>query len=299
MKREPRKKIEHLPEIPELVFEKPIGGGFFSQVYYGSYNGTIPVAIKVIQRGSEQTVNNEIELLNQLFGLHHIVQLLKVYDTEYRILVFRHIDSIDSNYFFAHISPKRFQRVLKYLVRAIKYAHMKGIVHRDIKLGNILILKHFQDLVLIDWGCGCKVTNDMSPKAGSRTCRSPEMLLGYNDYGYGCDMWALGVFIFYTLCKGSVPWKANSSFDVIVKMAPYFGSSPFFDLSEKYYLNMSSELAEGISSCERKAFSDIIVLGELADSDLMDLMLSLLCIDPEHRLKSNNVLQHRYFSHKY
>ena len=56
-------------------------------------------------------------------------------------LVLRYIPGKDCSKYFKHILPdkKIVKSIMRQLVEAVKYCHQHGVVHRDIKLENILI----------------------------------------------------------------------------------------------------------------------------------------------------------------
>ena len=295
-KRMKRRILKELPVIEGLEFGTIVGEGFFSHVYSGKYFGK-DVAIKVIERGSDSTIDREIELLKELKGSPHTIQLLNVFEEEATILVFEFIPSIPSEHIITHNSSSRMRRMLHYLLESVGEAHKRGIVHRDIKAANIMIYPHFADLKLIDWGCGIHVSDDMSPKEGSRTCRSPEMLLGSRKYGTGCDRWAIGIFILFILTKGEVPWKSASTNELLIKISQFYGIKPFEAIARKYRLEIPDEARDKMCREPVKSLQSAFhpSMMKLVDDRLMSLLNGLLQIDPERRLTVEQALQHSYF----
>ena len=292
-----RHALNCFPQLDYLKFERCIGQGHFSHVYQGRYHQGTPVAIKVIERGSDRLVSREIRILNTLRGVPNIVQLYEVIEDRNTLLVFELLEGLDSVEVFEHLTLKRLKKLLKAVLEALKAAHAKGIAHRDVKLGNIVVTNHFREIKLIDWGCGIFVTGDMSSRAGSRQCRPPEMLLGYKNYGYKCDMWAVGVLIIYILSGGEIPWRARTSDDTLIRMSTYFGGNAIDDIAGKLHIRIDEELddafcddpEEDLESCFSDDFDD------LWDTDLIDLMKKLLNIDPDARLTAEEALNHKFF----
>ena len=302
-----RRRLEVLPQFSFLQFGEEIGHGNFSHVYRGTYHGNQSVAIKVIERGSDTLIDNEIELLRELQGCPHVVQLYEVLsieneasNQETRILVFEMIETADREDLFDEISLGQLQTVLRMLLEALRAAHARGIVHRDVKLGNILISPTYDNAVLIDWGCGCFISDSMSAKAGSRSCRPPEMLMGYRNYGWAGDMWAFGVLILFFLSDGFIPWKARVTPKAIARMSQYFGGDRMWALAARLGLPVPDTQGEQISrSPVRKiesAFSDD--LKDLRHPLLVDLMMKCMELDPVNRLSADEALRHPFFKEK-
>lgn len=292
----PRKILEKFPTIEGLEFGKKLGQGHFSEVYQGEWDKG-PAAIKVIERGSQHLIQTEIELLEALKGLPHIVQLFKVFKTETTILVFELVRSLDIDDFFDELDSVRLKFIIRALLEATKGAHSKGIVHRDIKMGNIMVSHDFKDLKLIDWGCGARISTEMSPKAGSRTCRSPEMLLGYKNYGTGCDAWAIGTFIVYILTDSIIPWKAKTSDDALISLSKIYGSEPFIKLAAKYNIVIEDSVVEKMCTTPKRTIESYFDKNceDLIDPRLVDLVKKLLVIDPDERCTIQEALDHPYF----
>lgn len=290
-----RKILEKFPDIPYLQFGDLIGHGNFSHVYKGIYHKKTPVAIKVIERGSERMLETEIELLNDLKNAPHIVQLYEVISEPQTMLVFEECDNIDRDELFDVLSLKNFQTILLYLFQALEAAHSRDIVHRDVKLGNILISRDFSNVILIDWGCGAYISDSMSSKAGSRSCRPPEMLLGYRNYGAKCDIWAMGILIYQTLCGDILPWKAKNSQKSLSILADYFGGQNLADIVHRYNLdekNITFDLGLPKFDLESAFDEDF---RDLFDTDLIDLMKKCLNLDLDQRPTATQAMQHPFF----
>jgi len=292
----PRKIFDKLPQIEGLSFGQTIGSGHFSEVFEGIYNSQ-PVAIKLIERGSEKLISTEIQILNQLRGCPEIIQLLAVINDITTVLVFEIVKPISFESFIDQISPQSMRFVLRSLLEATQYAHKFGIVHRDIKFGNILISTDLKELKLIDWGCGTYISDEMSPKAGSRTVRSPEMLIGYKGYKFGGDSWAIGSFILFILCEGELPWKCRTSPLTLISLSKFFGSEKIKDIASRNGIELDSEIVNELSELPIESLSEKFSkrLFHLIEPDLMDLMNKLMEIDYAHRLSIEEALKHPYF----
>lgn len=289
---------EYLPYIPYLRFGDCIGNGHFSHVYLGKYHNAETVAVKLIERGSAHLIQNEVTLLKALKDKSpHIVQLYEIIQKEETLLVFEYVKSIPIDNFFADVTVSKFRYVVKSVLEALEAAHKLGIVHRDVKLGNIMISSDFKTVKLIDWGCGCFVSDDMSPKAGSRHCRPPEMLMGITDYGTGCDIWAVGIFIMFVLTNMEIPWKAKTSNDTLIRMSEYFGGNELDRIADKLGIRLSERVDEAFADEPEKSLESSFDKNFhfLFDPDLIDLMKTLLNPDLSKRPTAHEALQHPFF----
>lgn len=293
-----RRVLEKLPEIPTLQFGECLGFGHFSHVYAGIYKNKYPVAIKIIERGSEKLVVKEISLLNELKGLPHIVQLYEVIHAESQLLVFELLKGMSEEAFYAGLTLERFRFVLRCLFEALRAAHEKNIVHRDVKFGNILIAEDWSDVKLIDWGCGSVISDMMSAKAGSRSVRSIEMLLGCRGYRTKCDMWAMGTFIFTVLCGGNLPWKRSTTWETVIAMAGFVGRRSTLQMAKWYESDMPEEVAEAVRNAEPQRFRSCYSpeMKHVCDKNLIDLMHKLLVMSPDTRISAEEALAHPFFA---
>ncbi|KAK5127876.1 hypothetical protein LTR85_004993 [Meristemomyces frigidus] len=124
------------------------------------------------------------------------------------------------------LTPPMVQRMFAELVSAVRYLHDHWIVHRDIKLENVLVNMPTQQLIelqdptahptpivtLTDLGLSRKIPQPpesplLTTRCGSEDYAAPEILLGQPYDGRQTDAWALGVLL-YALMEGRLPFDA-------------------------------------------------------------------------------------------
>lgn len=95
-------------------------------------------------------------------------------------------------------------------MEAIAYCHSKRILHRDIKLDNILLTVD-GGVKLCDFGVSKQVRNGerMNEQCGTPAYIAPEILQGLGYEGFAIDIWSAGV-VLYAMLYGTVPFKANN-----------------------------------------------------------------------------------------
>jgi len=104
--------------------------------------------------------------------------------------------------------------IVKQAASALKYAHTRGIAHRDMKPENVCFCNNDlsnNHVKVIDWGLGFYFGQArMSSAVGSLTYAAPEVLESRDVGGYtsACDLWSLGVVTYVMLC-GKPPFWGN------------------------------------------------------------------------------------------
>ncbi|KAI9706763.1 MAG: hypothetical protein M1820_004733 [Bogoriella megaspora] len=195
------------------------------------------VAIKIVQHGPaggadeervETSLKREIEIMKSIS--HPSLVHLKAYDQDERraLLVLTYCPGSDLFNLASEnrglISPSLIQRMFSELVSAVLYLHENYIVHRDIKLENVLVnvpqptlptINSYQTypnpiITLTDLGLSRRIPSPpMSPllttRCGSEDYAAPEILLGQPYDGRATDAWALGVLL-YALMEGRLPF---------------------------------------------------------------------------------------------
>ena len=115
-----------------------------------------------------------------------------------------------------HFSEKQTAIIMYQIFSSIKYCHENGIIHRDIKAENILVQDSLNLFVkIIDFG-SCEILTKSkltsTYKVGSPSYIAPEVLNG-EEYDYCCDIWSLGVLMYYLL-SGNKPFTGNTEEEI-------------------------------------------------------------------------------------
>lgn len=106
--------------------------------------------------------------------------------------------------------------IMYQLISALAYLHKNKIIHRDLKLENILLEDKSDPLniKLIDFSSACYYTNNKQIQGiiGSIYYIAPEVLTG--PYNQKCDMWSCGIIMYILLC-GHPPFDSDSDAEII------------------------------------------------------------------------------------
>jgi predicted Ser/Thr protein kinase len=109
-------------------------------------------------------------------------------------------------------------RIISQVAEGLDYAHKRGVIHRDIKPGNIL-LDESGDVYVTDFGIArlAESTSQFTGSGivGTPTYISPEQAMG-NPVDARTDIYSLGV-VLYQMVTGDVPFSAETPMAVVIK----------------------------------------------------------------------------------
>lgn len=109
------------------------------------------------------------------------------------------------------VEPAEAARIGLWVLRALRAAHSAGVLHRDVKPGNVL-LGHDGRVLLTDFGIaqieGDTTITRTGEVVGSVDYLAPERVRGH-DPGPSSDLWALGATL-YTAVEGRSPFRRTS-----------------------------------------------------------------------------------------
>jgi len=119
------------------------------------------------------------------------------------------------------LSVRQSVQFLRQIAGALAAVHAKGVLHRDLKPGNIMV-RADGSLALIDFGLAkrAKIENEITDKGeifGTPYYMSPEQGHG-NDVDERSDIYSLGV-IFFEMLTGEKPFRADTAMGIIYRHA--------------------------------------------------------------------------------
>ncbi|KAH8728324.1 hypothetical protein GQ44DRAFT_45628 [Phaeosphaeriaceae sp. PMI808] len=254
------------------ILGQTLGEGEFGKVKMGwKRDSTVEVAIKLIRRetlgGNQnrlQKIYREIQILRQL-DHPNIVRLHEMVETDRHIGII--LEYASGGELFDYILNHRYlkdgpaRKLFSQLISGVGYLHRKGIVHRDLKLENLLLDRN-KNIIITDFGfantfnasdelseeveyrLGDKdfirslglEANDtahrgdlMQTSCGSPCYAAPELVVSDSLYtGRKVDVWSCGV-ILYAMLAGYLPFDddpANPEGDNINLLYKYIVSTP-------------------------------------------------------------------------
>jgi len=113
------------------------------------------------------------------------------------------------------------RRILTEVADALAYAHLRGVIHRDIKPDNILLDRQTGRAMVTDFGiawameAGARLTAT-GIAVGTPTYMSPEQAVGDRELDGRSDLYSVGV-VGYQMLTGRVPFEAGNSMALLLK----------------------------------------------------------------------------------
>ncbi|KAJ1551337.1 hypothetical protein HK096_001004 [Nowakowskiella sp. JEL0078] len=271
----------------EYTLAEKLGRGGFGDVYSATTSSGLKVAIKMISKVQMNKANmasrvaNEVEIHWQLnhpaiLALHNYFE-----DKSYVYLV---IELCSEGELFQYLqkrqriqgltggvlkgsvlSEEEIRGVMRQVVEGVMYLHDNGIIHRDLKLSNLLLTEDYK-LKIADFGLAAKINSahgEQKTMCGTPNYISPE-IVSRLPYGLASDVWSLGC-MFVTLLTGTPPFESKE-----VKTT--------LDRVTKGDYTLPSQL--------------------LKFPHAVDLIQKMLQKNPTQRISMNKILQHPFFNGK-
>ena len=169
---------------------------------------------KIKNERQKQKIKQETEIMETLSKSKNIVKIFETYETKKHIcIVMEYICAGDLLTYIkkrSKLTEPVAKFIFKQIVLGIKHIHDNNIIHRDIKLDNIL-LDLDNNIKICDFGVSRKINigDIMFEQCGTPAYIAPEILINKGYEGFGVDVWSAGV-VLYAMLSGTVPFKGNN-----------------------------------------------------------------------------------------
>uniref|UniRef100_A0A3P8U3G8 non-specific serine/threonine protein kinase n=1 Tax=Amphiprion percula TaxID=161767 RepID=A0A3P8U3G8_AMPPE len=216
------KNFYHTKRVGNYLIGRKLGEGSFAKVREGLHALTgEKVAVKVIdkrkaKKDSYVTKNLRREgHIQQMIRHPNITQLLDILETENSYYLVMELcpggNLMNRIYDKKRLDERETQKYIRQLVLAVEHLHRAGVVHRDLKIENLL-LDEQDNIKLIDFGLSnCAgilgYSDPFSTQCGSPAYAAPE-LLSRKKYGPKVDVWSIGVNM-YAMLTGTLPFTVE------------------------------------------------------------------------------------------
>lgn len=252
---------------------KEIGSGGYGKVFVAKdremQNRMVAIKkVMVFDDEKKKAFQKEVAIMKEL-DHPNICKLLETYE-QGRFMYFvmelcEGREVFDRIMDHGQIEEKTTADIVRQSASALKYAHNRGIAHRDMKPENICFCTDDpkdNQIKVIDWGLGFYFGEArMSSAVGSLTYAAPEVLEAQAVEGYSCacDLWSLAVVTYVMLC----------------------GKPPFW-----------GNFAEQLKRMKKETYPMSDSTWQAISRDAKDLIRGMLKCNPKERMPLDKVLNH-------
>jgi len=261
--------------LNNFKFERVLGQGAYAVVKLAmdKIRGE-KVAVKIYEKhhlSDPRRMKNVRREISILQGLDHpnIIKLHDSFDTPKQIhMVMEYVAKTSLHSYLRSLGSRRLTEneirgIMVQICQGLSYCHGKNIIHRDVKLENIL-LNEENNVKLIDFGFSIIATEEhkLNIYCGTPSYMAPEIAGKVQYKGGPTDVWSVGIILFILLC-GFFPFKGSDDRDLFAKIK-----------KGKY------EVPEFVSKGGRS------------------LIKKILKVNPDERLKINEILEDNWMNER-
>lgn len=269
-----------------------LGHGASGEVLACQHKGSgVQFACKVVRKSAmndAQSMSTEIEIMKRIRH-KNVVSMYELYETPRCLWII--LELVDGGDLFHHLaenaeySEASASRHMREMLSGVHYLHSLGVVHRDLKLDNILLSGKGKNCTvkLADFGLSAlirlgeagydveesskrKKYNHLKDMWGTKEYFAPEVI----DLGYGpqADVWALGCILYELLCghQAFPKWRGEQD------------DKPLYNRICKGQFDINAHGLEHVSTEAR------------------DLISRMLTVDPTSRWSASECLTHPWIT---
>ncbi|XP_075247277.1 serine/threonine-protein kinase NLK2-like [Convolutriloba macropyga] len=291
----------------EVQADRPIGYGAFGVVWaVTDPRDGKRVALKKLPNVFSNVIaaKRVFRELKMLFHYRHenVLKSLDILQPPHNISLFQEIylicELMQSDLHKIIVSPQPLSldhvKVFLYqILRGLKYIHSSGVIHRDIKPGNLLVNSNCC-LKICDFGLARKIDpnsrRNMTLEVVTQYYRAPELLMGATSYTSAIDTWSVGC-IFAELLSRRILFQASSPVVQLDLIIDLLGTPPDTELK-----SACEPARRHVLSQPRKVpqLNSLYRLNSSAPPHAIHLLSQFLTWSPDKRISIQAALEHRF-----
>ena len=256
-----------------------LGKGTYSVVYEYIHKQTNEsVAVKFFKDECDGIPSDAIREISALKAVksEFVIPILEMDYKKFRYIILPKYDYTLREFLNeVKIGYKDVKSLFTNICYGIYVLHSNGIIHRDIKPGNIMIYKkdNKYGVSIIDLGLSRYIEHNriykkLSRKITSLYYKAPEVIIGYKHYDFKIDVWALGC-VFAELLNHTPLFESTNEVETYYKQVKLLGS-PTSHIYKK------RKFEEDFTPQFYKKFNYL-------PSNFYDILYNMLKMDPEER----------------
>ncbi|KYO32144.1 serine/threonine-protein kinase NLK isoform A [Alligator mississippiensis] len=179
------------------------------------------------------------------------------------------------------------------ILRGLKYLHSAGILHRDIKPGNLLVNSNCV-LKICDFGLArveeLDESRHMTQEVVTQYYRAPEILMGSRHYSNAIDIWSVGC-IFAELLGRRILFQAQSPIQQLDLITDLLGT-PSLEAMRTACEGAKAHILRGPH--KQPSLPVLYTLSSQATHEAVHLLCRMLVFDPSKRISAKDALAHPY-----
>lgn len=281
-----------------------VGRGKYSEVFTGvNLVRQEKCIIKVLKPVRSKKIQREVKILQNLTGGPNVIQLLDLVmepETKTPCFIFELVRNVDFRTLYPTLTDMEVRWYMYQLLRALDFAHSRGIMHRDVKPHNVMIDPERKTLRLIDWGLAEFYHPGVAynVRVASRHYKGPELLVDLLEYDYALDVWSLGCMFAGIIFRKDIFFHGRDNDDQLVKIVEVLGTADFAAYMKKYGLKLAKKYDELRKKTYEKANWQRFIneaTRHLAHEQAIDFLDRCLRYDHQERPTAAEAMAHPYF----
>ncbi|GAB5571449.1 mitogen-activated protein kinase 13 isoform X1 [Prionailurus iriomotensis] len=193
-------------------------------------------------------------------------------------------------------SEDKIQYLVYQMLKGLKYIHSAGVVHRDLKPGNLAVNEDCE-LKILDFGLARHADAEMTGYVVTRWYRAPEVILSWMHYNQTVDIWSVGGEYVESALPNSVCGRGDG--DEEGDEGGWAGRELERGRIQEHLwrrtLNPACSAKSYIQSLPQSPKKDFSQLFPQASPQATDLLEKMLELDVDKRLTASQALAHPFF----